>query len=1463
MAKKKEAFSPSQVNTNNNEALQNIGNILGNANDVCEAINNNIEQNNESQEQLLLKVLTNKEISIKDIVFNIAENLNNLLNATYGIAGALLGKKNVGFNDAFSKLVGNARETGLLAKDGIPEEFFTSGSSTNAEIKVVVEGLQGKDISELIDALDSFSKIKTLDKKNIKNLVEGLEKFKDIAQALSQITLVSDGINVDIISGIQLGINVLSNIEASNFLPKKEINNIANGIKSYVGIGKSLAEFSLEVGIIDGKNFINFKNAFKSICDIPSFVDLDNINEFISNKDDVVEFIQTIKIILDELVEVSSPIDDLTTIDFDKLTNIFDNLEKIADSVNSFSALKIHTKNVNKTIGALFNVILGESTESSIDEKSLIGQINSLKSVIGDKDYASIADTLKNLELMFKSLLWIGVIASVFILLAPPATLGLFLTVPFITATILVIKLISKILNGGGIPDIKGLVELGKFMIILVGVMFIGALFMLTGLWDEAIQFVFVLSIYLVTVLTICGLVSLFTKAISFDGITDLTVLIQTLTKVLIIGALFMLTGLYKESFRFGIILITFVSAIILVVGLASLIGGKNTIELSENLAQLIIILTTVLIIGALFMMIDGFAENAWHFAGLLSAFLAVVLFSLAGASKLAGKDSIAIGWALVGLIGLLTLSMLIGAYFIREGWSPDILIYMGLSSVYLLAFVGILAILQQIAGNIVIGMGVLLGLTVCMLMLTWVFDNIVEATNKIGGIEGWIQVGIAMAAILGMVVIFTAIAAGLTFAAPYMAVGLVVLGGLSLVMLGLTAALKNITEMETIDESKITAFFKGINIMITELCGLDLVGILKLSLAMPSLLLISMVIGHLAETVADISSLKVPVGFDRNGKATGYRQLNDADFTQAGKNVAAIVTALADGLLTVYEDEKYKGMFETSGPFGLGPSFIDKVIRSVRNLGTTISSLANGVADMANLKVYEYDSKGNVKNVVKLTNNDFKQAGENVGTIVTTLVTSLAKVYNENPGFFDGNWLVDSPATKVINVAKEMGTMLSGLAEGVQSMANLKIPTEFDKNGKPKGYVTLTDDVFEKVKTNIVNITTCLFEGLLSVYNKDGNKEFFESGFWGGDSICAKVINVCKEIGPAISGIANGLTDISKIEVDTTELQTKVENMVGATINPFKSITEDEIDDILDTVESFNELISSEEYKNVVDYLKSNETKKMFEEISKIKIETVSVEHVLTNMINGLIKPFDSISYKELFKLSGKIEKLDSIISDKMFDNTINSLIKHIVFIDNNLNKINNPKDSLYKFNYLIHGLTKSISSINLIDKKSLRTTKRLINSTKGIIPVIREINKLDVEKTDKFIELARQLEALSNAMVDMDSKVNVFTYLANKLDKASDIMKESDKQQEKRMKNTLEQAKKLKELLNEPIKLEMDNNQSLIGNVIDKIVDKQNKQEETNQQNTIQTNDELTSLSGTAADIYRVLLMMNDKIN
>jgi hypothetical protein len=322
----------------------------------------------------------------------------------------------------------------------------------------------------------------------------------------------------------------------------------------------------------------------------------------------------------------------------------------------------------------------------------------------------------------------------------------------------------------------------------------------------------------------------------------------------------------------------------------------------------------------------------------------------------------------------------------------------------------------------------------------------------------------------------------------------------------------------------------------------------------------------NIAGGVQSMANLKFPTGFDKDGNATGYNKINSDDVVNVSTNTAYLVGALAapfakigrGGKTTIKDPMTGKdievdfGAPSDGGIMGFlkGGGDVQKGIAAVKNLGTTLSNLAIGVQEMAMLKMPTgFDAEGKPTGFVPFDANSAQMVTSNTEMLVGALSGTFAKIGANPDAAGDTWWGGKSNITKGIELVSGMGTPLFNLAQGVQEMANLKFPAEYDAEGNVTKWYTIKDlgTLLPKIESNSIK----LISALTNVFTKLGEKKPKGRGwaFWKPTNF-EKGIRLVEQVGEPfqkLASAAQSAANVTKAVDDADKMHNTIKLMMDA----------------------------------------------------------------------------------------------------------------------------------------------------------------------------------------------------------------------------------------------------------------------------------------------------------------------------
>lgn len=649
------------------------------------------------------------------------------------------------------------------------------------------------------------------------------------------------------------------------------------------------------------------------------------------------------------------------------------------------------------------------------------------------------------------------------------------------------------------------------------------------------------------------GIVQSTDKAI--DDAKNFAILVGISGAILLLGAKIMnIDGMFWSAIGFTLTLGTFLLGISLAYYDANkILKGEKGLIIAHEFSNLVALSAATLLVGGLFMMIPDMEDATKSFAWTLGGFIAGITLAYGFAGKIINEKTLFLGYALSALVLVSSISLLTAGMFMMNYPDLDINIlkFLGLELLLVGGTAVILGILSKVKGNLKTGALALIGVIACVGLAGYAMMEIMNLRKEIGddwgGIWGTVFVTVTVlfafaSGVIGLGYLSAgtgglgALAAG--EAALVGIIGCVLLAGKA--MQEIIKVMDMASKLERVDTSIITDDIKAMLSIIWELKPfmnplLDMM-IVTASGTITSL---GYMMSKLSEGIQDYANLSIPI-YGEGGKIIRRRNLTDADFTDAAENIKTIITILGGTILDTYKENPDIFSNGMLGNFlGIDTPFT-RVVKSCTGMGKMISKIAEGVKDMAELKIPIYRGTDKV-GYRRLTEPDFSNAAENISKIVTTLGYALLDLYDKAPeGMFDSGWLgnmigVKTPFGRIVTGCTGLGKMISSIAKGVKDMADLRIPI-YGADGKQKGTRPLGFKDFKNAAKNTQRIVSCLGNSIMALGSNPKTAWMFEDqSIMFKDGTCSRfsqIVTALKGIGSLISETAKGVKDVADLRI-------------------------------------------------------------------------------------------------------------------------------------------------------------------------------------------------------------------------------------------------------------------------------------------------------------------------------------------
>lgn len=927
-------------------------------------------------------------------LFNIGETFNELSNLERRMNGIDLNAINTGFS-----VLSNFDFTGNLNNMKQLIGFINDVAKFNVPNNINKKIIENTDrLTQFIKVLVSFytemGKVPKVNyKKTINNIVKNIDALPDLLKAITSINFKgitgSRAKQLDIlVSVINKLYTLLNYIEAMGSDDYEDaLDILSNDILPY---------FETSTGLVERISNIPFKKFNKNtVKQITSFeftlLTLGDILNSIAKMLPIMEIIEGSKRDIIKAIDVLNNIIEIVNekISDQEIKASIDNIHSYAELMKDLATIFKYTIIAGAlSIPALVGGLLLSVTVKTIFI-GLSGALNSIQKFVSNKDTKTSIESMKtvivsiSLLMIFASIMG-GIIMGYWDNIL--VFLGMFMT--FTTLILGEITLIGGLVNKFGAKGgIEALSNLNDIIIACTFCMLTGALFMMIpNIAIHTLEFTILLTIFVTSLLgTFLG-ISFITGRKMRAQIDEFTKILITCTGVLMVGALFMMIpNIWVYALGFGGLLVLFTGTILAVFLWISKIGGHKIRAQMDEFSKLIAICAGVLMVGALFMMIPAYRENAWIFALTLGVFVA----AMAGVMILLAKTSknIAIGTlCMVALVGVtflfgFALQNIANAYKIFKD-PGEMFICLGWVAAVLVTFAGV-----------IFGLGALMG---------------------------------------------TGVGAGLFVA------GVAALGAMIAAVWTLGEALKAISEgiksikalsqeKDTINVDNIKNLIVSIKDIAENFDVLDKISVKNIERSSKIIKSISTSISSISGVIKDTASLKIPI-YNNDGSISGYRQLTNEDFKLVYDNVGIIVTSLADALGNAYDNNQKLFIGNRS----------KKVIKALKGVSDIVNKFTDVIVKFANSEYPQYDENGNpTGKKVHINDTIIGQMKGSIETLITAVLGSISEIYAnpETQKLFNGKNLKN--ATDAI---KDVSAIIGGLGKGIVDLAALYIK---DENGK------------------------------------------------------------------------------------------------------------------------------------------------------------------------------------------------------------------------------------------------------------------------------------------------------------------------------------------------------------------------------------------------------------------------------
>jgi len=780
-------------------------------------------------------------------------------------------------------------------------------------------------------------------------------------------------------------------------------------------------------------------------------------------------------------------------------------------------------------------------------------------------------EKLSKLDDVGKSILIFAGSLALINFIAIPAMLGLLAAGVLILGVGAILKLMEKFDLG-----IDKLTEFGESLkIFALGLLYLGGTLALVGLAAPLIFTGLMVSVVVI------GGIGLVMKILESTGLIEsidsaAEALEKTAKALFMLGGTLVLIGMFAKPAFYGLAVSM---GIIIAIGGAFYLLDKMNVERSMTKISIALLDVSIAILAlgltiALLGTMSGYILPGIGVVSLMVLLVGGVFYALDKMNVERSMIKISGALAIAGL-GILAISF---AFYLADRILPNyenVLILLGLiSAVGLVFYIAGLAFTQILKGAFVMGVA---GLALILLGygLKAITSSVPDLMTGLGVIALIIGVGAAFA-LAGLVAVNIILgSAAMALAGISMLVlsvgvtGMVsaMSGEITLEKIGLMAAL-----IVGVGAAYALAGFAAANIILGS-AAMTAAGISLLVLGGGIAIITMATKGLTLEQAGIIGAIILGVGasFAAAGIASPLILLGSAAMLVAAVALVTLTGAIAVlNTIGFAELTSKNGIFGdsgqvTSGFLGIGAGrpktnlevMMEAVANSFMLNPISIAAMYAGAPALIMAAVALTSIAFGVKQFQKIAREaDLSTLGANVNEIVNSLSTTFANIGQTYPGgrkslfnrVFGGGG--QSVVADGISSVMGMGSALTGIARGVQAMANLKFPTKWDKEGNPIAFEKLDKDAAKRVLENTQMLVRGLAEpfaligrgleitlddGSKVTVGGGGRKGLFQRIFTGGGgSPVADGISAVMGMGEALTGIAQGTQAMADLKFPT-----------------------------------------------------------------------------------------------------------------------------------------------------------------------------------------------------------------------------------------------------------------------------------------------------------------------------------------
>lgn len=473
-------------------------------------------------------------------------------------------------------------------------------------------------------------------------------------------------------------------------------------------------------------------------------------------------------------------------------------------------------------------------------------------------------------------------------------------------------------------------------------------------------------------------------------------------------------------------------------------------------------------------------------------------------------------------------------------------------------------------------------------------------------------------------------------------------------------------------------------------------------------------IIKNIAEGIQAWAEMKMPIEWNSDGSAKGYKRITETEITEAKNNIIHIVTSFAEALCGVYSKEIGNTTFKN---FAEGET-ISTILNVTSECNTLIKNIVEIIKNIADMRIPTgWYSDGSAKGYEKFGKEQMEEFAKTLSSILTQLPKTIDDVYSQNKELFSTQF--NDTVSGVVNVIESVNSVTSSLLSVMSTYTdNSKQIKEFFNYKSGNGKITLDNGT---VTSGLVTDVYYILVDLSLLYKK--------------------------------------ITD-AKIENDSTSTKDNWINMLNNFSELTQTLTQIILPELYENTSTITNILTKTASKDLkveglnvglfIDlYILYSDISELFTLISKLKTD---LDDTKTDTIVSTLNNFNAIT-----------ESLIYDVVQVLFDNS--GIIKSIfgLGIDNYTNVKLNVIGDIYTIISDVFTTVSYVSSIKVVDvNEQIEQLGKFIDITNMLLVNIVDPINTNANKFNDFKNLSsttgQMATGVLNDMYNIVSDVNKF---------------------------------------------------------------------------------------------------------